>query len=226
MKYRCPHCGQKGFSFLAKADLVPRWKFTPEFAQGVRCSVCRERAVYYARWGGRVAHWLGNAALLVALFGWLVLLLKILSSEFLNSNEPWVLFVFLFLPILLWAALLVVFKWLFCYLDKPAMADYISADKFRFTLPATVRLWPRMRVGEIYLFRFPKRQKREDGPYLIGMVTRVEKNGESQEVTVRVVKEYLMDAPMAEEEILLTTESNFSVEGMVSQTYRLPPQEE
>ena len=58
------------------------------------------------------------------------------------------------------------------------------------------------------------------------MVTRVEKNGESKEVTVRVVKEYLMDAPMAEAEILLTTEGAFFVEGMVSQTYRLPPQEE
>lgn len=146
--------------------------------------MCRERAVYYARCGGRVAHWLVDLALLV------------------------------------------VFKWLFCYLDKPAMADYISADKFRFTIPATVRLWPRVRVGEIYLFRFPKRKKREDGPYIIGMVTKVEKDGESQEVTVRVVKEYLMDAPVTEEDIVLTTEGAFFVEGVVSHTYRLPLEEE
>lgn len=226
MKYRCPHCGQLGFSFLAKADLVPRWNFVPEYAQGVRCTVCRERVVYHARWGGRLGHFLMVLGLTLALGGCFVWEAKSLPPDILNGNAPWAFFAFILLPILLWAVLLTVSKWLFCYLDKPAMADYISADKFRFTIPATVRLWPRVRVGEIYLFRFPKRKKREDGPYIIGMVTKVEKDGETQEVTVRVVKEYLMNAPLTEEEIVLTTEGEFSVEGVVSHTYRLPPQEE
>lgn len=226
MKYRCPHCGQVGFSFLAKTDLVPRLRFVPEYAQGVRCTVCRERAVYYARWGGRVGHWLGNLILGLVFIGGLLLLVNAVPKETINNSGPWGAFVFIFLPIALWAALLVGFKWLFCYLDKPAQADYISANHFRFTLPATVRLWPRVRVGEIYLFRFPKRKRREDGPYLIGMVTNVEKDGDSQEVTVRVVKEYLMDAPLVDEELVLATEGDFSVDGVVSHTYRLPPEEE
>ena len=127
---------------------------------------------------------------------------------------------------LLLVLLLLLYKLLFCYFDKPEESGYVSADKFRFTLPATVRLWPRVRVGEIYLFRFPKRKRREDGPYLIGMVTNVEKDGDSQEVTVRVVKEYLMDAPLVDEELVLATEGEFSVDGVVSHTYRLPPEEE
>lgn len=223
MKYRCPHCGQKGFSFLAKVDLVPRWgDFIPEYAQGARCVVCRERAVYYARWGGRLGHYLGTAGvalLTVGAFFWFAK--SVLLKMDPGPGTMLLLLCLLFVPIPL-----VVFKWLFCHLDKPSMTDYIPGDKFRFTAPATVRLWPRVRVGEIYLIRFPKRKKREDGPYLIGMVTNVEKDGETQEVTVRVVKEYLMGAPLPQEELVLTTEGNFSVEGVVSQTYRLPPQEE
>ena len=226
MKYRCPHCGQLGFSFFAKTDLVPRWKFVPEYMQGVRCDNCRERAVYHARWGGRVGHMIGDGALALALFGVLVLFAVKLPAEILNSTDLGVMFLFIGLPILMWGALLCCFKWLFCYLDKPARADYISADKFRFTTDGATRLWPRVRVGEIYLFRFPKRKKKEDGPYMIGMVTRVEKGDKSQEVTVRVVKEYLMTAPLLEEELVLTTEKGFSVSGVISHTYRLPPEEE
>ena len=223
MKYRCPHCGQKGFSFLAKVDLVPRWgNFVPEYAQGARCVVCRERAVYYARWGGRLGHVFGTFGVMLLLLGGLLCLKKIVTPDI----EVGIGFMLLCLLLVLWAAMLILFKWLFCYLDKPARADFISTDKFRFTAPATVRLWPRVRVGEIYLIRFPKRKKREDGPYIIGMVTQVEKDGETQELTVRVVKEYLMNAPLAEEELVLTTEGNFSVEGVVSQTYRLPSEEE
>lgn len=225
MKYRCPHCGQPGFSFFAKADLVPRLKLVPEYAQGARCDVCRERAVYHARWGGRLGHLIGDAALLLALFGAFVLIANTLPSELFYSSEPWVFFVFGVSPFFVWGALLCLFKWLFCYLDKPARADYISADKFRFITDGAVRLWPRVRVGEIYLIRFPKRKKRDDGPYLIGMVTHVEKDGESQEVTIRVVKEYLMNAPLLEEELVLTTEKGFVLSGTVSHTYRLPSQE-
>ena len=223
MKYRCPHCGQKGFSFLAKVDLVPRWgDFVPEYAQGARCNVCRERAVYYARWGGRLGHWLGTAGIVLLMAGAFFWFAKAVLLEIDPELGMMLsLLCFLFIPIPL-----VVFKGLFCYLDKPARADYISADKFRFTTDGAVGLWPRVRVGEIYLFRFPKRKKREDGPYIIGMVTQVEKDGESQEVTVRVVKEYLMNAPVTEEEIVLTTEGDFFVEGVVSHTYRLPSQEE
>ena len=223
MKDRCPHCGERGFSFLAKVDLVPRWgNFVPEYAQGARCVVCRERAVYYARWGGRIGHRLGTAGialLVVGAFFWF-------AKAVLLPMDSGAGVMLLLLSLLLIPLPLVVFKWLFCHLDKPSMTDYIPGDKFRFTTPATVRLWPRVRVGEIYLFRFPKRKKREDGPYIIGMVTQVEKDGETQELTVRVVKEYLMNAPLAEEELVLTTDGDFSVEGVVSQTYRLPSEEE
>lgn len=217
MKYRCPHCGQKGFSFLAKTDLVPRLLST-EYAQGVRCDVCREQVVYYARWGGREGHVVGVAVLTVLLLVAAALSLRL-------PTDP-MRCVALIGEMLAYVLLLCGFKWLFCYLDKPDMADYVSADKFRFTLPATVRLWPRVRVGEIYLIRFPKRKKREDGPYLIGMVTNTEKNGETQEITIRVVKEYLMGAPLPQEELVLTTDGDFYVDGVASRTYRLPPEEE
>ena len=222
MKYRCPHCGQKGFSFLAKTDYIQRLKIVPEYAQGVRCAVCRERAVYHARWGGRLGHMLGNYGVIFISVACILGIAKAVATTIVSGLG----LAIVFLLLLLLPVPLILFKWLFCYLDKPARADYISADKFRFTIPATLWLWPRVRVGEIYLIRFPKRKKREDGPYLIGMITQVEKNGEAKEVTVRVVKEYLMDAPVTEEELVLTTEGNFSVEGVVSQTYRLPPQEE
>ena len=225
MKYRCPHCGQPGFSFVEKIDMVPRW-ITPEYFQGVRCGYCREKAVYYARWGGRIVHVAVQVALGLALFGVLVLFAVKLPAEILNSTDLGVMFLFIGLPFLVWGASVSVFKWLFCYLDKPARADYISADKFRFTTDGTTRLWPRVRVGEIYLFRFPTRKKKEDGPYLIGMVTKVEKDGAQKVVTVRVVKEYLMTAPLLDEELVLTTEKGFSVSGVTSHTYRLPPEEE
>lgn len=225
MKYRCPHCGQPGFSFVEKIDMVPRW-ITPEYFQGVRCGYCREKAVYYARWGGRIVHVAVQVALGLALAGFWIWALTHLPEEMLAGNELEPFLGYIILPMLVWGASVSVFKWLFCYLDKPARADYISADKFRFTTDGTTRLWPRVRVGEIYLFRFPTRKKKEDGPYLIGMVTKVEKDGAQKVVTVRVVKEYLMTAPLLDEELVLTTEKGFSVSGVTSHTYRLPPEEE
>ncbi len=224
MKYRCPHCGERGFSFTHR--IIPqRSLYNPEY---VSCDYCRRGVTLFARWGGKIGNIITTLVLVLT-----PLVVGVWSLQFVPSQQEanpaetgLYYLLFWILPWSICVALLLLYRRLFCYFDKPVESGYISADKFRFTIPATVRLWPRVRVGEIYLIRFPKRKKIEGGPYLIGMVTKVEKDGESQEVTVRVVKEYLMDAPVTEEELVLTTEGNFSVEGVVSQTYRLPPQEE
>ena len=222
MKYRCPHCGEPGFSVMKKLIFPIRRLFYHP-----KCDYCNNETDIYMWWRGKVI-FSGTVEMLffIAYAGVMVGLLTAAPPEQNNSSDVWLHLKFFWAPLLVWGLTVLLFRWFFCSFDKLYREDTSSADKFRFTIPATVWLWPRVRVGEIYLFRFPKRQKREDGPYLIGMVTRVEKNGESKEVTVRVVKEYLMDAPMAEEEILLTTEGAFCVEGVVSHTYRLPPQEE
>lgn len=217
-KYRCPYCGEPGFSFFAKIDFVPRFIRLPEYAQGVRCMNCRQRAVYHSRFGGRLGHFLIHLALDIALCVGIFASLSIPSAA-------GVLAAFL-CEIVGYFAMLGVFKGLFCYLDKPARADYVSDPTFRITVDGTERLWPHVRVGEIYLFRFPARKKREDGPYIIGMVTKVEKEDTHSLVTVRVVKEYLMDAPLADEAVVLTTQKDYTAAGTVEKTYRLAPQEE
>lgn len=220
MKYRCPHCGQKGFSFTNKIlPTLPR--YDPKYAS---CDYCRGEVTSHAQWGGRVGDVLVTLVFALVWTGSGVCAL--LRTQNANPNsENWYFLLLWMLFGLLLVLLLLLYKYLFCYFDKPEDSGYVSADKFRFTAPATVRLWPWVRVGEIYLIRFPKRKKREDGPYLIGMVTNVEKVGETQEVTIRVVKEYLMDAPLLQEELVLTTEGDFYVDGVVSHTYRLPPEE-
>ena len=216
MKYRCPYCGQKGFSFIEKIDFLPRW--LPEYFQGVRCAHCRERSVYYSRFGGRIGHVVIQAAIFVALAGFYAWA-ACLPKEKLNGYYLWI-------PLLVTTVLLYGFKWLFCYLDKPRYEDRINASTFRFKADTSVRLWPYVRVGEVYLLRFPKRGTHEDAPHLIAMVQKVERHGGVFEITMRVVKEFLMKGPFPEERLVLTTNGTFAVEGVVTQTYLLAPQEE
>ena len=216
MKYRCPYCGEKGFSFIEKIDFLPR--FLPEYFQGVRCAQCRERSVYHSRLGGRIGHVVIQAAIMVALTGFYLWAAR-LPEEILNGY-------YVLVPLLVATVLLYGFKGLFCYLDKPRYADRISAPTFRFTVDASLRLWPRVRVGEVYLLRFPKRGMHEDSPHVIAMVQRVERRADERVVTVRVVKEFLMKAPLQEEPVRLITNKNVALEGVVSQTYRLAESDE
>ena len=219
MKYRCPHCGQPAFNWMEKTGCVPWW-YIP------KCRYCHGEVFCHTWWGGHIGHRWIQFGFACVLFGGFVLSGMLMPKEWYQSFEDGNAWIWCIgLPLLLWAVLAFGYNWLFCYLDKRYPADYISADKFHFITDGAVRLWPRVRVGEIYLIRFPKRKKRDDGPYLIGMVTHVEKDGESQEVTIRVVKEYLMNAPLLEEELVLTTEKGFVLSGTVSHTYRLPSQE-
>lgn len=218
MKYRCPHCGKPGFSFVEKVDFLPPFLCA-------KCDCCKEMALCHARWGGHmVQRWI-RFTLGLGLIGFYVWAATHLPKDILLSSDIDVFIVYFFVPLLVWAVLAGGFNWAFCYLEKPHQADYVSAPTFRFAISATARLWPRVRVGEIYLFRFPKRKEREDGPYLVGMVTEIKKEGVQKIVTVRVIKEYLMEAPLMEETVVLTTTTAFSVTGMISRTYRLPKEE-
>lgn len=216
MKYRCPYCGQNGFSFIDKIDFLPRW--LPEYFQGGRCAHCRERSVYFSRFGGRIGHVVIQVAIALAVAGFYFWAVR-LPEEKLNGYYFWI-------PLLVATVLLYGFKWLFCYFDKPEYAVRINAPTFRVTVDASVRLWPRIRVGEVYLLRFPKRGMHEDAPHIIAMVQKIEKHANERVITMRVVKEFLMKGPFSEERLLLTTNGTFVTEGIVTQTYQLAPKDE
>lgn len=218
MKYRCPYCGNPGISFIEKIDFLPPYIYA-------KCDYCKEIALCHARWGGHMGHRLVQFALGITLGGFWVWA-ACLPGEILSRSDPRVFVLYIWLPLLAWAVLAGVFNWLFCYLDKRHEADYISDPTFRFTMGSSLRLWPRVRVGEIYIFRFPNRAKKEDGPYIIGMLTKVDEDGKQKIVTVRVIKEYLMEQPFVEESVKLCTAGSFVVEGVVCRTYRLTPEEE
>ena len=210
MKYRCPHCGEKGFTFVEKIDFLPRW--LPEYFQGARCSICRERAVYHSRWGGRIGHAVIQSAIIVVV-PFLVFFLATLPTG--RAPVYWLL-----IGVLVAAVLLYVFKWLFCHLDKPTHAERVDNPTFRITVPAAVRMWPRMRVGEIYLCRFPKKGLHLDAPYVIGMIEKAEKQGDQREITIRVVKEYLPKGLEPDEGVWVLTDGDFHLEGVVTLPHR------
>lgn len=216
MKYRCPHCGEKGFLFAEKIDFLPRW--LPEYFQGARCSICRERSVYFSRWGGRIGHAVIQTAiiLLVPLF---VFFLATLPTG--RASIYWYL-----LGLLIAAVVLYAFKWLFCHLDKPQYADRIEAPRFRMAIAAGVSLWPRMRVGEIYLLKFPKQGMHQDAPHVIGMIDKIEKDGNKKILTIRVIKEHLPKGLQTEEPAWMLTEGDFHVEGVITQPHRRWMEEE
>lgn len=216
MKYRCPHCGEKGFLFAEKIDFLPRW--LPEYFQGACCSICRERSVYFSRWGGRIGHAVIQTAiiLLVPLF---VFFLATLPTG--RASIYWYL-----LGLLIAAVVLYAFKWLFCHLDKPQYADRIEAPRFRMAIAAGVSLWPRMRVGEIYLLKFPKQGMHQDAPHVIGMIDKIEKDGNKKILTIRVIKEHLPKGLQTEEPAWLLTEGDFHVEGVITQPHRRWMEEE
>ena len=172
-----------------------------------------------------MGHRLVNFSLGLALGGFWIWAAH-LPKELLSGSDPWLFVVYIWLPMLVWAVLTGLFNWLFCYLDKPHQTDCTGDPTFRFAMPGAIRLWPRVRVGEIYVFRFPERKAKEDDPYIVGMVTKVEKNGEQVVVVVRVIKEYLMEAPVTEEPVVLHTAGKFTACGVVSRTYRLPSVQE
>lgn len=218
MKYRCPYCGKPGISFVGKIDFLPPFICA-------KCDYCQELSRCYGRWGGHIGHRLVQFALAVALGGFWIWA-ACLPGEILSRSDPGLFAVYIWLPLLVWAVLAGGFNWLFCYLDKRDEADGISDPTFRFTMESSLRLWPRVRVGEIYVFRFPERKAKEDGPYIVGMITKAEKSGDQKVVTVRVIKEYLMEAPTAKEAVVLHTLGKLTVRGVVSRTYRLQSEKE
>lgn len=58
------------------------------------------------------------------------------------------------------------------------------------------------------------------------MLTKVDEDGEQKIVTVRVIKEHLMEQPFVEESVKLCVAGSFVVEGIVSRTYRLSLEKE
>ena len=215
MKYRCPYCGEKGFSTIEKLDFLPR--FLPEYMQGARCGNCRQKVYYSSQFGGRI----GRTAIVLAI-PIVTVLLMVLYARLLPQAPGWGYLVIL----LVGTALLYGFNYFFGYFDKASEAEQRQDPVFRFTTGSTARLWPTVRVGEIYVLRFPKRGLHEDAPHIIGMVQKIEGKPGDRTVTIRVIKEFLMEAPLPEEAVWLTTEGNLTLEGTVSQTYKLPPKEE
>ena len=215
MKYRCPYCGEKGFSTIEKLDFLPR--FLPEYWQGARCSNCHQKAYYSCRWGGRI----GRTIVVFSILLLSLIILKLLYPFFVEGPK-WCFFAY----ILLVCVLLYGFNLLFGYFDKASEAEQRQDPVFRFTTGTTARLWPRVRAGEIYVLRFPKRGMHVDAPHIIGMVQKIEGGPDERTVTIRVVKEFLMEAPLPDAAVWLTTDGNLTLEGTVSQTYKLPPKEE
>ena len=215
MKFRCPYCGEKGFSTIEKLDFLPR--LVSEYMQGARCGNCRQKVYYSSRLGGRV----GRTAIVLAI-PVVTVLLMVLYARLLPQAPGWGYLVIL----LVGAALLYMFNCFFGYFDKATEEEQRQDPVFRFTTGSTARLWPKVRVGEIYPLRFPKRGLHEDAPRIIGMVQKIEGKPGDRTVTVRVIKEFLMEAPLPEEAVWLTTEGALTIEGTVAQTYKLPPKEE
>lgn len=216
MKYRCPHCGEQGFTFVERIDFLPRW--LPEYFQGARCSICRERSVYHSRFGGRIGHMVIQSAIIL-LVPILVILLVTLPTG--RAKGYWV-----WIALLLAAVALYGFKLLFCYLDKPHYADRVGIPKLRVAVDAAARLWPRVRVGEIYVMKFPKQGLHQDSPHVIGLIEKAEKDGNKRTLTVRVIKEYLPKGLQTEEGVWLLTDGDFHVEGVVTQPHRRRMEEE
>ena len=215
MKYRCPYCGEKGFSTIEKLDFLPR--LVSEYMQGARCGNCRQKVYYSCRWGGRI----GRTIIVVSIPLASLVALGLLFPFFVEGPKWW-----FFAFILLSCVLLYGFNYFFGYFDKATEDEQRQDPVFRFTTGSTARLWPTVRVGEIYPLRFPKRGLHEDAPHIIGMVQKIEGRPGDRTVTIRVIKEFLMEAPLPEEAVWLTTEGALTIEGTVSQTYKLPPKEE
>ena len=215
MKYRCPYCGEKGLSTIEKLDFLPR--VLPEYMQGARCGNCQHKVYYSSRLGGRP----GRTAIVLAIPA-VTVLLMLLYNRLLPQAPGWGYFAILLLGTLL----LYGFNYFLGYFDKGSEDEQRQDPVFRFTSASTARLWPKVRVGEIYQLRFPKRGLHVDAPHIIGMVKKVEGAPGNRTVTIRVIKEFLMEAPLPEEAVWLTTEGSLTIEGAVSHTYRLPPKEE
>ena len=167
MKYRCPYCGEKAFTYSQKLDMIWRNRFVP---LGAICPKCKNRSPKNSFLGD----WTSAMKGLV-----LAITVTICIIAFIIENP-----IMLFSALLLGSLIDIIFFTYFAYFDKDFEPQY---DFFEIKLDVAKGYWPTIRKGEIY--EIAPRNCRYEAYYTIAQLYKIKKKkGEMPQLIFRLIR--------------------------------------
>lgn len=167
MKYRCPYCGEKAFTYSQKLDMIWRNRFLP---LGAICPKCKNRSPKNSFLG-----WFTSAMKGLVL----ATTVTICIIAFIIENP-----IMLFSALLLGSLIDIIFFTYFAYFDKLFELQY---DVFEIKLDVAKGYWPTIRKGEIY--EIAHRNCKDEADYTIAQLHKVKKKkGEMPQLTFRLIR--------------------------------------
>lgn len=204
MKYRCPYCGEEAFLTAEKLGMRLELSYLPKSLSPATCPHCNKNV---KRHMGKLGYW-GHKLIAT----WIPLLL--LFYFLLTTNVAVGLVVVFPRHIAVWFSL----NYFLCHFDKRRKAEREADARIRMAVPLEQRLWPGVKKGEIYHFKFPKRGTAETAPHLFALVVNRKKAGDHREMELRVIKAIDMALPYPDEPIWLITRGKQVIEGTTLST--------
>lgn len=208
MKYRCPYCAEETFGVIEKAGYWVGIRRCEHSIYLAKCSFCKKRVGWFL---GKTNQW-GHV-----LFIDIIPLAATFIGGYclLRPSENSVLFL---ACIPLWVFIWFTLNFILCHFDKIRKAEREADARIRMTVPIKQRLWPGVKKGEIYQFKFPKRGTAKTAPHLFALVVDRKKAGDHREMELRVIKAVDMALPYPDEPIWLITRGKKVIEGTTLNT--------
>lgn len=215
MKYRCPYCGEKTFSWPEWVGFDTAFKrtFSRYTNRGghVSCRWCQRdarRAVFPAKDGKGALRYLIMVAGFSLLFIIMVMIVAVLTEQYARGVAALAAYFVILHPL---------FHIFFVYFEKAEKQEIAADARMRLTLNDIQRKRPLLWDGEVDLIRLPKRGTHETSPHLFGMVYGWKKRNDQWDLELRVVRTEGLDLPTVGEEAWLITSGNKVVEGVITE---------
>ena len=201
MKYRCPYCGEPAFTTAERIGIPTSiGKYAAFFPTCPRCKRTAHRTSSVGPWCSLSLCLILLAAVTLPLLRWTF-----------TAQGPFVGAVAVASLLLFAGGYCAIYYYLF-HFDKSASE---IADDTRFAIAVAERRRPPLRVGEIYVCRFPQRDT-GNAPQIIALVHRMQKAENGYTLEMRVIRADNMDLPVANERVRLITDSRYDIEGKVT----------
>ena len=202
MKYRCPYCGEPAFTTAERIGLPADFgKFAAFFPTCPHCKRTANRTSSVGRWCRLSLALILLVAITLPVLRWSI------RAQVSYAGAVAVASLLFFV-----GGYFAIFYFLF-HFDK-GWSERQSDP--RFTIAVNEKRRPPLRVGEIYVCRFPQRNS-TDAEQIIALVHRIKKHEDGYIVEVRVIRADHMELPVAKERARLITDSSYDVEGAVTE---------
>ena len=201
MKYRCPYCGEPAFTTAERIGLPADFgKFAAFFPTCPHCKRTATRTSSVGEWCRLSLSLILLTVITLPLLRWSI------RAQVSYAGAVAVASLLLFV-----GGYFAIFYFLF-HFDK-SWSERRSDP--RFTVVTSEKRRPPLRVGEIYVCRFPQRNSTE-AIQIIGLIHRIKKQVNGYNIEMRIIRADHMELPVADEKIRIILDGSDDVEGAVT----------